>query len=225
MYSDNLIIRLELLNRIGFHGFQKTSISSLEICRKTWWATCPKTDAGGYLQRIILVNGSVQHFHHLAIGSQVLGERKCSTTNETAFRKVLSGQVASSGGGFSNVFLAPPYQLPNVASYKEIEKDHLDEISDHFNSTGRGYPDMAARADDYVIVSNGKWKPISGTSASNPVFASIITLINSDRMHSGKGPVGFINPVLYSNPEILNDVATGANQWCGVDQAFRATRG
>ena len=148
-----------------------------------------------------------------------------ATTNETAFRKILSGQIASSGGGFSNVFLAPPYQVPNVALYKNIEKDHLDEIQDHFNSTGRGYPDVAARADDYVIVSNGKWKPVSGTSASNPVFASIITLINSERMHSGKGPVGFINPVLYSNPEILNDVVTGANQGCGVDQAFRATRG
>ncbi|KAK0512051.1 hypothetical protein JMJ35_005179 [Cladonia borealis] len=148
-----------------------------------------------------------------------------ATTNETAFRKELSKQILSSGGGFSNVFLAPPYQVPNVALYKDIEKDHLDEIQDRFNSTGRGYPDVAVRADDYMIVSNGEWKPVSGTSASNPVFASIITLINSERMHAGKGPVGFINPVLYSSPYILNDVVTGANQGCGVDQAFRATRG
>lgn len=148
-----------------------------------------------------------------------------ATTNETAFRKVLSGQIASSGGGFSNVFLAPPYQVPNVAVYKDIEEDHLDKIQDRFSSTGRGYPDVAVRADDYMIVTNGGWKRVSGTSASNPVFASIITLINSERMHTGKGPVGFINPVLYSNPDMLNDVVTGANQGCGVDQAFRATRG
>lgn len=148
-----------------------------------------------------------------------------ATTNETTFRKVLSDKIASSGGGFSNVFLAPPYQVPNVAVYKDIEKDHLDEIQDRFNSTGRGFPDVAVRADDYWIVSNGKWKRVSGTSASNPVFASIITLINSERMHTGKGPVGFINPVLYSNPDMLNDIVTGANQGCGVDQAFRATRG
>ena len=146
-----------------------------------------------------------------------------ATTNETAFRKNLSGH--SSGGGFSTVFLAPPYQVPNVALYKDIEKDHLDEIQDRFNSTGRGYPDVAVRADDYMVVLNGKWMPVSGTSASNPVFASIITLINSERMHIGKGPVGFINPVLYSYPDMLNDVVTGANQGCGVDQAFRATRG
>ena len=148
-----------------------------------------------------------------------------ATTNETAFRKVLSGQIASSGGGFSNVFPSPLYQVPNVASYKAIEKDHLDEIQERFNSTGRGYPDVAVRADDYRIVSNGKWQPVSGTSASNPVFASLITLINSERLHAGKGPVGFINQVLYGNTDVLNDVVTGSNQGCCVDPAFRATRG
>ncbi|KAF2994327.1 hypothetical protein E8E14_002104 [Neopestalotiopsis sp. 37M] len=144
-----------------------------------------------------------------------------SATKETVWR---SG-THSSGGGFSNVFLAPPYQAPNIASYKDLERDHLDGIRDRFNSTGRGFPDVAARADYYAVVSEGKWTPVSGTSASNPVFASIITLINSERMNAGKGPVGFINPVLYSNPDVLNDVMTGANKGCGVDEAFRATRG
>ena len=148
-----------------------------------------------------------------------------ATTNETVWRKSLFGHISSSGGGFSNVFLAPPYQVPNVAVYKEVEKEHLDDIRDRFNSTGRGYPDVALRADNYLIVSNGNWSFVSGTSASNPVFASIITLINSERMHAGKGPLGFINPILYGNPDILNDIVTGANQGCGIDQAFRATRG
>ena len=148
-----------------------------------------------------------------------------TTTNETAWRKSDSGHVTSSGGGFSNVFLAPPYQVPYVAVYKDVEIEHLDVFRDRFNSTGRGYPDVALRADNYLIVSNGKWSFVSGASASNPVFASIITLLNSERMHAGKGPLGFINPVLYGNPEILNDIVAGANQGCGVDQAFRATRG
>lgn len=148
-----------------------------------------------------------------------------ATTNETAWRKSFFGHIFSSGGGFSNVFLAPPYQVPNVAVYKEVEKEHLDGIRDRFNSTGRGYPDVALRADNYPVVSNGEWSFVSGTSASNPVFASIITLINSERMPAGKGPLGFINPVLYGNPDILNDIVTGANQGCGIDQAFRATRG
>ena len=160
-------------------------------------------------------------------GTQMLPQQQQPTTpnEETAYRKQIGKQLSTSGGGFSNVFPIPPYQAPNLAQYKDSEKDHLDTIQDRFSSTGRGYPDVAARADDYIIVSNGEWKPISGTSASNPVFASIITLINSERMHAGKGPVGFINPVLYGNPDVLNDVVTGANRGCGVDPAFRAARG
>ncbi|KAL8707507.1 MAG: hypothetical protein Q9220_007497 [cf. Caloplaca sp. 1 TL-2023] len=152
---------------------------------------------------------------------RTLGE----TTNETAWRESQTQRTLSSGGGFSNVFLAPPYQLPNIVAYKSIEQEHLDGIRSRFNSTGRGFPDVALRADNYLVVSNGNWSFVSGTSASNPVFASIITLINSERMHAGKGSLGFINPVLYGNPDILNDIVTGTNQGCGVDQAFRATRG
>ncbi|KAI1198898.1 peptidase S8/S53 domain-containing protein [Nemania serpens] len=147
-------------------------------------------------------------------------------TLETVLRKPESSERnVSSGSGFSNVFAAPPYQIPHIATYQEFERDHLDEIRDRFNSTGRGYPDVAIRADDYWIVSMGNWKPVSGTSASSPAFASIISLINSERMHAGKGPVGFINPVLYGHPEVLKDVVTGANLGCGVDPAFRATTG
>lgn len=159
-------------------------------------------------------------------GTQMLQQTAPTvTTNETAWRDFIKKQLSTSGGGFSNVFAAPPYQAPNVARYKDAEKNHLDTIRDRFNSTGRGYPDVAARADNYMFVNNGRWKPVSGTSASNPAFASIMTLINSERMHAGKGPVGFINPVLYGNPDVLNDVVTGANQGCGVDPAFRAARG
>lgn len=161
-------------------------------------------------------------------GTQMLqpnDQRQGSITNETTFRQIVGKVQLSSGGGFSNVFQQPPYQAANVARYKELEKDHLDGIRDRFNSAGRGFPDVAARADAYMIATNGGWRPVYGSSASNPVFASMITLINSERMHAGKGSLGFINPALYSNPDILNDILTGANEGCGVDEAFRATRG
>ncbi|KAK3367586.1 peptidase S8/S53 domain-containing protein [Podospora didyma] len=159
-----------------------------------------------------------------SVGGTQMGSN-ATTNEETAWRRVLDKKLATSGGGFSNVFSAPPYQVPNVARYKDLEKNHLDAVRDRFSSTGRGYPDVAVRADEYNVVSNGKWERVSGTSASNPVFASIITLINSERMNAGKGPVGFINPVLYGSPDVLNDVVTGANEGCGADPAFRAARG
>jgi tripeptidyl-peptidase-1 len=72
---------------------------------------------------------------------------------------------------------------------------------------------------------NGKLKVLRGSSASAPVFAAIVTLLNSEREKAGKHRLGFLNPALYSQPDILNDIVTGANRGHGVDPAFRATCG
>jgi tripeptidyl-peptidase I len=49
-------------------------------------------------------------------------------------------------------------------------------------------------------------------------------LINEKRIAAGKGPVGFINPVLYENPGALNDITTGKNPGCGTN-GFSAVPG
>ena len=41
------------------------------------------------------------------------------------------------------------------------------------------------------------WVAIGGTSASSPVWASLITLANQRATSSGKATLGFINPALY----------------------------
>lgn len=43
-------------------------------------------------------------------------------------------------------------------------------------------------------------------------------------MFAGKGPVGFLNPTLYANPQVLNDITNGTNIGCGVD-GFPAVEG
>jgi tripeptidyl-peptidase-1 len=53
---------------------------------------------------------------------------------------------------------------------------------------------------------------LSGT----PIFASVINRIIEERIAAGKGPLGFLNPVLYKNPQILNDVTNGTNSGCGT---------
>ena len=67
-----------------------------------------------------------------------------------------------------------------------------------WNSTGisRAYPDVSVAGIGYPGVVNGMWYAISGTSASAPVFAAMISLVNDARMAAGKGPVGFINPAV-----------------------------
>jgi tripeptidyl-peptidase I len=48
--------------------------------------------------------------------------------------------------------------------------------------------------------------------------------INEERFAIGKGPVGFVNPILYAFPWILNDITNGTNLGCGT-QGFHAARG
>lgn len=43
---------------------------------------------------------------------------------------------------------------------------------------------------------DGKYHLIYGTSASAPVIASMITMINDARIDAGKNPVGFLNPTV-----------------------------
>jgi tripeptidyl-peptidase-1 len=47
-------------------------------------------------------------------------------------------------------------------------------------------------------------------------MGSLFTLINQERALVGKGPVGFVNPVLYANPGVFNDITSGCTGGCGT---------
>ncbi|KAE8131084.1 peptidase S8/S53 domain-containing protein [Aspergillus pseudotamarii] len=132
----------------------------------------------------------------------------------------------ASGGGFSNIYPIPDYQADAVATYF---KDHnppypyyegaenLGKNGGLYNRLGRGYPDVAANGDNIAVFVGGESGSSGGTSASTPIFAAIINRIIDERLAVGKGPVGFINPVLYKNPSVLNDITNGTNPGCGTD--------
>ena len=152
------------------------------------------------------------------------------TVHETAFRVAAgdSGYILSSSGGFSNLFSTPAYQLGAVTAYQLRERHHLTTaaLAGRFNPHGRGYPDVSALASTYLAVIDDRLTTVFGTSASAPVFASMIALINNERLHAGKRRVGFVNPVLYTHGNrVLRDVVDGANDGCGVGEAFRAAEG
>ncbi|RPD69202.1 family S53 protease [Lentinus tigrinus ALCF2SS1-7] len=127
-----------------------------------------------------------------------------------------------SSGGFSNIFPQPDYQRTAVQNY-------LNTIgtlnAGLFNSSGRAFPDVSAQAVRYITEVNGSFIGINGTSASSPVFASVVALLNDARLNSGQPPLGFINPLLYSQgAAALNDVTSGSNPGCGT-QGFPALEG
>jgi len=80
---------------------------------------------------------------------------------------------------------------------------------------GRGYPDVAVLGHNYYITAGGQSLIVSGTSASSPVFAAMITLANDKRMAAGKATLGFLNPALYQiaasadGDKVFNDITSG----------------
>ncbi|CAK5270748.1 unnamed protein product [Mycena citricolor] len=129
--------------------------------------------------------------------------------------------AALSAGGFSNYFPTQSWQQSAVSAYiKSIGTQYAGK----YNTTGRGYPDVSASGVNVTMHQIDHWDLIDGTSCSSPIFASVIGLINDRLLTAGKPVLGFLNPWLYSNPQMFNDVTTGNNPGCGTD-GFSAKAG
>ncbi|KAI5843595.1 peptidase S8/S53 domain-containing protein [Tricharina praecox] len=122
--------------------------------------------------------------------------------------------VDFSSGGFSETWEAPAYQRSTIARYFRTQPAAWRPYVKYFNTTGRGFPDVAAQASNYEVVLGGSARQVSGTSAAAPVFAGIIALVNDYRQRRGKKCLGFLNPALYRNPKAFTDVTTGRSTGC-----------
>jgi subtilase family serine protease len=131
------------------------------------------------------------------------------------------GGFATSGGGFSTLFPMPNYQKNVVNSYLNNYASNMPP-STAFNSSGRAYPDISIIGSQFTVIYQGKSTMISGTSASTPTFAAIVSLLNDARLNAGMKPLGFINPWLYqlyeTHPGYFNDIVVGNNNCSDVPQ-------
>ncbi|XP_069737795.1 tripeptidyl-peptidase 1 [Phaenicophaeus curvirostris] len=144
-----------------------------------------------------------------------------TTVGGTSFRNpfLVTEEVTDyiSGGGFSNVFSMPDYQVAAVQQF--LRSSPKLPPSSYFNRSGRAYPDLAALSDNYWVVTNRLPLPwVSGTSASTPVVAGMVALVNDRRLRRGLPPLGFLNPALYGLPprhrDALYDVTRGCHVSC-----------
>jgi tripeptidyl-peptidase-1 len=94
-----------------------------------------------------------------------------------------------------------------------------------YNTSGRGYPDIAAQGFHYITIWNGTIVPLDGTSAATPTAASVITLVNDALLAAGKPVLGFLNPWLYSEGyKAFTDITDGSSRGCNTT-GFPATQG
>ncbi|KAI0044866.1 family S53 protease [Auriscalpium vulgare] len=133
-----------------------------------------------------------------------------------------------SSGGFSNYFGTPSYQVAAKQAYlANLGQTKLGKsLRGRYNASGRGYPDVSAIAESVLIVTQGESGLIRGTSCSSPIFASVVALLNDGLLAANKTPLGFLNPLLYSEAGMatLTDIKLGNNSGCGTE-GFSAVAG
>jgi len=137
----------------------------------------------------------------------------------------------ASGGGFSNVAPTPDYQKTAVAAY--LKSGVALPPAGYFNTTGRGYPDVAALG-NAILIDQGGVQPVGGTSASSPEWAAVASILNQYAIKKTGKPLGFLNPFLYQAaaacPQCFHDITVGDNI-CTEDgcspgcQGFKCTKG
>ncbi|KUM56310.1 hypothetical protein ACN42_g10903 [Penicillium freii] len=164
-----------------------------------------------------------------SVGGTMLYADQTVKDAESVMHADLGGTSANftSAGGFSNYFPQPEYQKKAVEKYFKDAKltyPYYSELEVNVNTTkglynriGRAYPDVSANGAVFPAYTNGSLVHYYGSSLASPLFASVLNLINEERIHKGKGPIGFVNPVLYANPHVLNDITNGTNVGCGSD--------
>ncbi|KAI1753568.1 subtilisin-like protein [Xylaria castorea] len=122
-----------------------------------------------------------------------------------------------SSGGFSDYWSRPVWQELAVREY-------LQKIGNknkpYYNTNGRGFPDVSAQGFGYRVYDKGVLKGYQGTSCSAPAFAGIVGLLNDARLKAKKPTLGFLNPLLYSNPKALNDITLGGSTGCDGTARF-----
>jgi kumamolisin len=123
--------------------------------------------------------------------------------SEVVWNETMQNEGAT-GGGVSAVFSKPAYQN-SVSVPPSANPPH---------SIGRGVPDVAADADPVtgvvVMHIDGKnLEQIGGTSASTPLWASLIARLNQGL----NARCGFLNPLLYGqfSSGVLHDIKVGNN--------------
>jgi Pro-kumamolisin, activation domain len=124
----------------------------------------------------------------LAVGGTTIGNVSGSSFDEYVWNDLFSGSIQlATGGGISDFFALPSYQA-SAGVPGSLNDGH----------TGRGVPDVAGNASTNApysgIVVGGAPFGGNGTSASAPLWAGLIAVINAALGVN----VGFVNPALYA---------------------------
>jgi tripeptidyl-peptidase-1 len=141
-----------------------------------------------------------------------------ATTMPPSAAAAVESTASLSGGGFSKHYPQPSWQKEAVASYvKELSTlGKAAPPSSFYNASGRAVPDVSCMGTLFSIIVSQQPSVVSGTSASTPTWAGIVSLLNDARFHQKLPSMGFLNPWLYANGASFRDIATGTSSPGGM---------
>jgi kumamolisin len=131
------------------------------------------------------------------------GTSKPSGGPETVWN---DGPGEGTGGGFSSVFPAQPWQVGAPAKATDL------------SINGRMVPDVAANADpatgyEVYCASQGGWQVVGGTSAVSPLYAGLFAAINPAPvlLEQNAAFAGAGLTVIWANQSAFIDISQGGN--------------
>jgi subtilase family serine protease len=131
-----------------------------------------------------------------------------------------AGGGEGSSGGTSTNFSIPIWQRT------------ISMTTNHGSTTMRNTPDVALTASNiYVVYNNGSSGNASGTSASAPLWAGFMALVNEQAAIGGHPAIGFANPAIYAictngnYSADFHDIITGSNTWSASLTNYQAVPG
>ncbi len=125
------------------------------------------------------------------------------------------------GTGGSALSPRPWYQRPVTAQDRRLVPDIVAHAS-----TYPGWPAAGVFDGELMVV------PFGGTSAASPFAAANLALLAAAERKAGRGPLGFVNPMLYSLAEkpavyktAFYDITSGSNEIYFESSCCLATKG
>ena len=141
---------------------------------------------------------------HVLYPASYPGVTSCggTTISNVSGSSFTQGTWPATGGGVSYIFGVPSWQASAGVPVSANGDGHR----------GRGVPDVAGNADPasgYTITWDGVTEPVGGTSAVAPLYAGLVAVLNATLA----GPVGFLNPRLYSlnGSVVFRDIDDGVS--------------
>jgi subtilase family serine protease len=168
------------------------------------WQWAPKCSAEKFWDTVALGGGDFPAWEKALNDTLFLDFTTGAGRTEAVWNEPCAGPGAglATGGGLSALFPTPDFQ-------RDLPQSLL--------QGRRGVPDISWNAavnggvwtyvDHYSFFNVKGWFMVGGTSASTPQLAGLIALANQLRSENGKGPIGYLNPILYTLPaDDFNDI-------------------